>query len=168
MANCGSILNETKYFIGRAKTAIDGKGRSSFPREFRRSLTAEDGTEFVVMKVPGPDHTLRLFVMSEYEKFMQELDANPDRKMSEEFRQWLTPSLVELDGQNRILLPRELLEYAGLKNEVLYTYYRGKSLQLWEPSKYEAIYAQTSEEKQKSFEDLYYSIGSSGGLNGKI
>ena len=51
-------------FIGQAQTAIDGKGRTSFPREFRRQLSASEGNEFVVTR--GPDRTLRLFVLPEF------------------------------------------------------------------------------------------------------
>ena len=105
-------------FIGQAQTAIDGKGRTSFPREFRRQLLASEGNEFVVTR--GPDRTLRLFVLPEFEKFMADLDARSDRRQADLVRRGLCPTVVEMDGQNRILLPKILLEYAGLKDEVLY------------------------------------------------
>ena len=105
-------------FIGQAQTAIDGKGRTSFPREFRRQLSASEGNEFVVTR--GPDRTLRLFVLPEFEKFMADLDARSDRRQADLVRRGLCPTVVEMDGQNRILLPKILLEYAGLKDEVLY------------------------------------------------
>ena len=94
-------------FIGQAQTAIDGKGRTSFPREFRRQLSASEGNEFVVTR--GPDRTLRLFVLPEFEKFMADLDSRSDRRQADLVRRGLCPTVVEMDGQNRILLPKILL-----------------------------------------------------------
>lgn len=130
-------MNEKpKRFRGQAKSAIDGKGRCAFPREFRRQLTEEDGTEF--MLTYWNDGKLRLFVMSEYDKFMDELDQHPNLEEAERFRLSLQSSTVELDGQNRILLPKDKIQYAGLTNGVTFVEYRGKSLELWSTERYEA------------------------------
>ncbi|MCQ2122238.1 MAG: MraZ family transcriptional regulator [Fibrobacter sp.] len=151
-------------FIGQAKTAIDGKGRSAFPREFRRQLTAAEGTEFVV--TCGPDHTLRLYVLPEYEKFMAELDSIPDRRQTEIFRKQLSATLVELDGQNRILLPKKLMEFAGLKGDVLYVPARGKSLELWNPERFDAQFGLTTDEATTAFDEMFYGKGLTEGPDG--
>ena len=153
------------YFIGNAKTAIDGKGRSSFPRELRRQLWASEGTEFVVAR--DSDHTLRLYMLPEYAKFMSELDAFYDRPRADEFRKQLDASLVEMDGQNRILIPKKLLEYAGLTTEVVYTPGRGRSLELWNPERYESKSNIESDAAQKLFDEMFRLIGSSEGLDDK-
>lgn len=141
-------------FIGQAKTAIDGKGRSSFPREFRRQLTAAEGEQLVVAR--GPAKTLRLFTVPEYEKFMADLDSRSDRRQADLVRRSLWPTMVELDGQNRILLPKKLLEYAELKGEVLYVQASGKTLELWNPERYEALYNLETEDALAAFEAAYY------------
>ncbi len=154
---------EMSYFIGQAKTAIDGKGRSSFPREFRQQLSAEEGERFVVTK--GPNRTLWLFVLNEYEKFLADLEKSKTRLEAEKFRKNLCEALVELDGQNRILLPKELMSYAGLTTEVrYYATTRGKSLELWNP---ERLTEETQEMDQQSFDEMFYSIGSTEGLDAK-
>ena len=153
------------YFIGSAKTAIDGKGRSSFPRELRRQLWATEGTEFVVAR--DPDHTLRLYMLPEYAKFMAELDAFIDRPRADEFRKQLDASLVEMDGQNRILIPKKLLDYADLTTEVVYTPGRGRSLEMWKPERFDAQTSIDTDEDLQSFNDLYYQIGSTEGLDDK-
>ena len=153
------------YFIGSAKTAIDGKGRSSFPRELRRQLWPTEGTEFVVAR--GPDHTLRLYMLPEYVKFMAEIDAFKDRRQADKFRKQLDASLVEMDGQNRILIPKKLLDYAGLTTEVVYTPGRGRSLEMWNPERFNAQTSMKTDEDQQSFNDIYYQIGSSEGLDDK-
>ena len=153
------------FFIGKAQTAIDGKGRSSFPREFRRQLGPTEGGEFVV--TCGPNHTLRLYVLSEFEKFMAEIDAFKDRQKAEIFRNQLDATPVEMDGQNRILLPRELLEHAGLTTEVIYAAGRGRSLELWNPERFEKERNMETVDAQNAFDEMFYLIGSSEGLDDK-
>ena len=141
-------------FIGQVATAIDGKGRSAFPKEFRRQLQTSDGEQFVVAR--GPAKTLRLFTLPEYEKFMADLDRRSDRRQADLVRRGLWPTVVELDGQNRILLPKKLMEYAGLKGEVLYVQASGKTLELWNPERFNVEYGMESEEASVAFDAAYY------------
>ena len=152
-------------FIGQAQTAIDGKGRTSFPREFRRQLAESEGKEFVVTR--GPDHTLRLYVLSEYEKFMADLDSRSDRRQTDLVRRGLGPTVVEMDGQNRILLPKILLEYAGLKDEVLYVQASGKTLELWNPERFNEKYGLQTNEDVEAFDAAFYGEGLTEGANGR-
>ena len=146
-------MNEKpKRFRGQAKAAIDGKGRCAFPREFRRQLTEEDGTEFMVTY--WADGKLRLFVMSEYDKFMDELDRYPNLEEAEQFRLSLQATMVELDGQNRILLPKDKIQYAGLTNGVTFVEYRGKSLELWSTDRYEAKVSSLRGESMDKFNKM--------------
>ena len=165
---CGKMCQTSMSFtsfIGQAQTAIDGKGRSSFPREFRRQLEASDGKEFVVTR--GPAQTLRLFTVPEYEKFMADLDSRSDRRQADLVRRSLWPTVVELDGQNRILLPKILLEYAGLKGDVLYVQASGKTLELWNPERYNAKYGLESDDAIAAFDAAFYGESLTEGLDGK-
>ena len=152
-------------FIGKAQTAIDGKGRSSFPREFRRQLGPTEGDEFVVTR--GPNQTLRLFTLSEYEKFMADLDSRSDRRQADLVRRGLAPTVVELDGQNRILLPKILLEYAGLKGEVLYVQASGKTLELWNPERFNEKFGLQTNEAIAAFDAAFYGESLTEDLDGK-
>lgn len=141
------------YFIGQAKSAIDGKGRCAFPREFRRQMTAEDGSDFVITN--WAKDRLRLFVRSEYNKFKAEVDRWPDRKAAQFYRMHLQAAVVELDGQNRILLPKDKILFAGLTNSVTFVdSVGGKSLELWNTEKYEAQFSKNAEEDLAEFERL--------------
>jgi MraZ protein len=152
-------------FIGQAQTAIDGKGRTSFPREFRRQLLETDGSEFVVTR--GPAQTLRLFTVPEYEKFMADLDSRSDRRQADLVRRGLCPTVVELDGQNRILLPKNLLEFASLKDEVLYVQSGGKTLELWNPQRFNEKYGLQTTEAIDAFDAAYYGESLTEGANGR-
>jgi MraZ protein len=74
---------------------------------------------------------------------------------------------VELDGQNRILLPKILLEYAGLKDEVLYVQASGKTLELWNPERFNAMYGLTTEDAVAAFDAAYYGESLTEGDDGR-
>jgi len=100
-------------------------------------------------------------------KFMAELDAFKDRRRADVFRKQLDASPVEMDGQNRILIPKKFLDYAGLTTEVVYTPGRGRSLELWNPERFEKERNMDSVEAQNAFDEMFYLIGSSEGLDDK-
>ena len=160
---CQTSMNFTS-FIGQAQTAIDGKGRSSFPREFRRQLGSTEGDEFVITR--GPNQTLRLFTLPEYEKFMADLDSRSDRRQADLVRRGLAPTVVELDGQNRILLPKILLEYAGLKGEVLYVQASGKTLELWNPERFNEKFGLQTNDAIAAFDAAFYGESLTEGSDG--
>jgi division/cell wall cluster transcriptional repressor MraZ len=149
-------------FIGQAQTAIDEKGRSSFPREFRRLLSDEESQKMVVAY--GPQRSLILFVLAEYEKFMEALLARPKTPETETFRRRFHSSthFVGLDGQNRIMLTKKDLEYANLGSEVLYVARSGKTLELWNPTTYESMYGFNSEADFSSYDAGFYDDGFAG------
>ena len=72
-----------------------------------------------------------------------------------------------MDGQNRILLPKILLEYAGLKDEVLYVQARGKTLELWNPDRYNEKYGLLTNEAIDNFDAAFYGEGLTEGANGR-
>lgn len=146
-------------FIGQAKTAIDEKGRTSFPREFRRLLSGDEGEQMVVSY--GPGRSLILFVLHEYEKFAAALSARPKTPQTETFRRRFHASthFVGLDGQNRIMLSKKDLEYAGLESEVLYVARSGKTLELWNPQAYESLYGFNNPEDYGNFDAGFYDDG---------
>lgn len=155
-------MNSTR-FIGRAQTAIDEKGRTSFPREFRRQLEPGEGENLVVTKFPG--HALKLYVYSKYEEFLAELESRPDRRQADNARRFLDETLVSLDAQNRILLPKRLIDYAGFEGEVLYVPSHGKTLELWNPATFEKSLGETAEDFEKAFEDAIYGLTEGSGAS---
>ena len=101
------------------------------------------------------------------QKFMADLDARSDRRQADLVRRGLSPTVVEMDGQNRILLPKILLEYAGLKDEVLYVQARGKTLELWNPERYNEKYGLQTNDAIEAFDAAFYGEGLTEGDNGR-
>ena len=146
--------------IGRAQVAIDEKGRSSFPREFRQQLDRDDMRDMVLPI--GPDRTLSLYVMDEFQKFMNEINARPRTRKTLDLQRMIKgySSLVKIDGQNRISIPRELQEYAGLTDSVLFVGRSGQRIvDLWNPEAYNRLYAFKTESDFQAFNDAFLDDG---------
>ncbi len=155
-----------KRFIGEARTAIDEKGRTPFPMGFRRQLSEEEREGLVVTR--GPAGSLRLFVYEEFEKYMADLDSRPNPMQAERVRSQLAQTFVVLDKQNRILLPKNLLEIGQMTNEVFWVPSHGKTLALWNPTVYDAKYGIRSQEAQDEFDAAFYGIDLAGGSGEKL
>ncbi len=147
---------ELNEFIGQAQTAIDEKGRTPFPREFRRLLSEEEGRSLVVSF--GARDSLILFTLAEYQKFVSHIDARPATPKNVTFRRQFKANshLVALDGQNRILLSKKDMAYAKLEGEVLYVARSGKSAELWNPSIYNSKYGFNTEEDLAEFDAGFF------------
>ncbi|MFA6835130.1 MAG: MraZ family transcriptional regulator [Fibrobacteraceae bacterium] len=153
---------ELNSFIGQAQTAIDEKGRSAFPREFRRLLSEEEGRSLVVTF--GTQRSLILFTLVEYEKFVAKIESRPFTPKNDRFRRTFKASAhyVALDGQNRIMLSKNDLAFANLEGEVLYVARTGKSLELWNPSVYNSKYGFNKDEDYQEFDAGFYDDLTSG------
>jgi MraZ protein len=60
-----------------------------------------------------------------------------------------------------------LLEYAGLKDEVLYVQASGKTLELWNPERFNEKYGLQTNEDVEAFDAAFYGEGLTEGANGR-
>ncbi|HSQ41431.1 MAG TPA: MraZ family transcriptional regulator [Fibrobacteraceae bacterium] len=148
-------------FIGQARTSIDAKGRTAFPREFRRFLTEDDGQELVISL--GPNNCLFLYTVKEWNQFMLELESRPRTEKNELFISILKANSFpcELDGQNRIFIPSVLRNRAQIQNDVVFAPQRGKTASLWNPQRYDALYGLNTPEQLAAFDAGFWSGSSS-------
>ncbi len=122
-------------FFGRDNRSLDGKGRVILPARYRASFEAS------VYITPHYERCLALWTTEEFEKKFAEMKLQQD--MSTEGRKfarmWSATSAEEkIDGQGRISVPPNLLEYAGLQPEspVLITGSLDR-IELWNPTYWE-------------------------------
>jgi len=154
------------YFIGQAKTAIDEKGRTSFPREFRRQLPEDEARNLVA--TIGPNRTLHVYTRVEFREFVAKLERRANTPQNTIFKQRILGNAVEveLDGQNRITLSKALLQYADLKDEVVFVG-EGLKIVMWNPVAHERVMGFNSEASFAEFDQAYYDADSEGvGENG--
>ncbi|MCR5029607.1 MAG: MraZ family transcriptional regulator [Fibrobacter sp.] len=152
-------------FIGNAKTTIDEKGRSSFPREFRRRLSEEEGSSLILAF--GSRDSLILYTLEEYSKFIAKIESRPQTPKNVRFNRMFKANshYVSLDGQNRIMLSKNDLAYAKLEGEVLYVAGNGKSVELWNPSIYNAKFGFNTEDDFNEFDAGFFDDEPSGDVN---
>jgi len=159
------VIMRIQSFIGQARTSIDAKGRTAFPREFRRMLNDEDGQEVVI--APGPQRSLILFTVPEWNRFMDELAMRPRTQQNQDFANRLLAYAhsCELDGQNRISLTSVLMRHAMLDDEVLFAARERKTLGLWNPKRWEELYGLESDTALREFDEGFFWNGVSGRNN---
>jgi MraZ protein len=147
---------QMQSFIGQARTSIDSKGRTAFPREFRRFLSEEDGAEFVVTW--GPRQSLILFTIKEWNDFQSELAARPFTQANSRFMEQIqhNAAFCEMDCQNRISIPPALQKFASLKDDVVFAARRNKTASLWNPERFDAIYGTSTPDALEAFDAGFF------------
>ena len=134
---------------GRFQHNIDAKGRLFVPAKLRDKL----GSLFIAAAVM--DHCVCLYSMDEWEKLQAGLAEKP-MTQARKLQRYLSANAVDVqvDAQGRILLPRHLLDYAGLTKEAL-VIGAGNRAEVWNPAAYEAdMNSMTSEEVEAEFAEL--------------
>jgi MraZ protein len=116
-------------FIGEYHCKLDVKGRMLIPSDMRKQLSPEDQGQFVISR--GVDDCLSMYTSSEWGVVMSKLRKlnrfkAKDRKFARMFQKGATK--VAADGSGRVLLPKDLLGWAGIKKEVVIV----ANVDLWE------------------------------------
>jgi MraZ protein len=124
-------------FKGKYNYSVDDKGRVSIPAKLRKNLSEAANNSFVATR--GLDGCIFLYPSDVWEKRESDMAATlnvyvPENRM---FMRLLLEYAndVGLDKQSRIMLPQELLTYAGITGSVLVV---GLSdhIELWNPELY--------------------------------
>lgn len=111
-------------FVGEFKHAIDEKNRLVLPAKFRAFINdAEDKKGFFIVASPVTgEHCLRLYTKSGWMQVRAKLqqEANKAKDPARYMRFFSSRSeFGTLDSQSRLVVPQKLLDYAGLKKDVL-------------------------------------------------
>ena len=127
-----------KTFIGDYTVKLDPKGRLSFPAAFKKQIreALQDG---FVLKRDVFETFLIMYPMEEWEKQNKVIRArtNPYNKEHARFLRMFFSGTAEisLDANNRMLIPKRLLEYARVKDEVVLAGQSGK-IEIWASDQY--------------------------------
>lgn len=124
-------------FFGHYKNSLDNKGRVFVPVEFRKALLPEDNLTYVLTR--GPENCILMFSYSVWNELIKDLKdkSYQDKSVRDRLRSLsITTKKVTLDQQGRIILPKELMEYAGIEKEVLFIAFFDK-IELWNPEIFE-------------------------------
>lgn len=105
---------------GQYEVKVDGKGRLRLPTDLLRQIPEDTRTKYVLNK--GLDNCLRLYPITQWNNITQELNKlsyfqSKEREFLRFFYQAATQ--VELDGNDRVLIPKRLIEATSIKDEVV-------------------------------------------------
>lgn len=121
--------------LGEYEVAIDAKGRFLLPSGFRKQLP-ENGERFVISR--GFESCLTMYPMDNWNIVSESIgrlnDFNPKvREFKRLFLNGATP--IDVDSAGRILLPKPLQEYAGIKKDLILSA-QGNKVELWDKDTY--------------------------------
>lgn len=108
------------YLNGEFECKLDAKGRMVLPALLKRQLPDVEREGLVVNR--GFEKHLVLYPRKEWDKITRNLaKLNRYKAKNRQFIRTFTRGSTELglDNSNRLLLPKSLLEYAGLGSEVV-------------------------------------------------
>ena len=138
-------------FIGEYSHTIDEKSRLAIPIKFRPELASGA----VVTK--GLDGCLFLYTICEWQKWVEKINTMPvTQKTARAFSRMMLGGAmdVEVDKQGRIILPKYLMEYAGLSHTVIIAGLFNR-LEIWDQKAWQEYKDATEKESEVLAEQLF-------------
>jgi MraZ protein len=138
------------HFLGTSEYAMDERGRVPLPPKYRDAFR-----EGIVLSQGSPDPCLRVYTQSSFDAQAREWTAmSAMRRKGRDLRKLFSRSYeVELDKQNRILIPAPLRSYAALEGKVL-VIGAGECLEIWAPDAYTREMARVDADLETTLESI--------------
>ncbi|HNT79893.1 MAG TPA: division/cell wall cluster transcriptional repressor MraZ [Bacteroidia bacterium] len=133
-------------FLGEFECKLDAKSRLSIPAALRKSLDPSAQEKFVVNR--GFESCLSLFPYNEWLNISAEINKlNRYNKKNREFMRYFYRGAMELslDAAGRLLLPKRLMEYAGIDKEIILSAY-SNIIEVWDKSKFDNLLTKEPED----------------------
>src|ERR1019366_2365262 len=127
------------YLIGEFECKLDTKGRMMIPSGLKKQLPEAESEGLVINR--GFKKYLVIYTKTEWNKKLDELNKlNQYETKSIEFIRYFTRGATELspDATGRINLPQLLLDYAGIKSDVVLTCQLNK-IEVWDKAAHSAM-----------------------------
>lgn len=126
-------------FRGCHTVSVDSKGRLAVPSRYRASLDVQAENQMVITMNPL-DRSLWLYPLPEWEIIEAKLaDLSDFDKQSRRTKQMMRgyASDCQLDSQGRILIPKELRQYATIQKQAM-VFGQGNKFELWDEATWQA------------------------------
>ena len=148
-------------FLGEYEVAIDAKGRFMLPSGFRKQLPEGEAERFVINR--GFENCLSLYPVKSWNALTEKInrlnDFNP--KVREFKRLFLNgATMVDVDSAGRLLLPKPLQEFSGIKKDMVFSA-QGNKIELWDKDTYHNYISQHS----VNFSDLAADVAGADFMN---
>src|ERR1700722_3987955 len=123
--------------IGEYECKLDEKGRLMLPAGLKKQLPPKEQKKFVVNR--GFEKQLNLYPRKEWEKITTQInELNLFVKQNREFVRKFKNGApeIEVDGSGRVLLPKALMDYAGInKDAILFAH--SNRIEIWSKAEYD-------------------------------
>ena len=133
--NQSGILNS---LIGTYECKADAKGRIMLPAPLKKQLINTLGKGFVIKRAVFQS-CLEVYPMEQWEVLMQRMNRlNRFKKKNNDFIRRFTAGvkIIEIDTTGRILVPKDLAVFAGIKKEVVVSS-AINIFEIWDKNNYE-------------------------------
>ena len=139
------------FFTSEYVCKLDAKGRLVLPARIKAQLPEPDGgvQELVIRR--GFEQCLIIYPMVEFKKVFSKISglnefSEENRKLQRNFLSGVIT--VELDGNGRFLIPKNMLAYAQVDKDAMLVG-TGSKVEIWNPSIYEKHQIQDPRELSK-------------------
>ena len=122
--------------VGKYRHNVDPKGRLFVPAKLREEL----GESFYVTL--GLEHCLSVYTEAGWQAIVDKYNALPMSQARKMRFLFANAAKCEPDKQGSFLIPTELRDYAGLKDEVMFVGLAGHA-EIWDSATYDALEAET-------------------------
>ena len=126
------------YLIGTYECKIDVKGRLLIPIALKKQI-ADSISQGFVLKRAVFQQCLELYPLQQWKDLISKVNKlNIFKKKNNVFTRRFTAGLkfIELDNTGRLLIPKELTEFANIKREIVLSS-SVNIIEIWDKSKYE-------------------------------
>jgi MraZ protein len=125
-------------FRGATKVTLDAKGRLAIPSRYRERLPSR--AEGHLVATVDRDYCLLIYPLPDWEEIERKLVKLPAlNKQARRLQRLMVgyATEIDMDGHGRILLPRELRDFAGLDRQAMLIG-QGNKFELWNDERWNA------------------------------
>ncbi|MFK7973227.1 MAG: division/cell wall cluster transcriptional repressor MraZ [Bacteroidia bacterium] len=154
-----------KPLTGQFDCKVDAKGRFLMPSALRKQLPEDEQSDFVVNR--GLEKCLVIYPRRVWDSMMEKIYAkNQFIEKNRRFARRFTAGSKELalDGSDRVLLPKNLIGYAGLGKEIVLLCQYNR-VEVWDKAAFDAALEMEDEDFADLAEDV---MGDDDGLMGML
>ncbi len=137
-------------YLGEYICKLDAKGRLTVPAGLKKQLENDGKEGFVLNR--GFEGCLGLYPLKDWQKVSERLNklnlfVTKNRAFVRKFQNGATQ--LDMDGNGRVLLPKDLMSFAGITKEVVLFAYADR-IEIWDKKRYDEVMS----EEMDDFADL--------------
>ncbi len=129
------------FLTGEFECKLDPKSRMMIPSGLKKKLPEIEKEGFVIVRGFGARKHLVIYTNKQWEEKLTELSKlNQYEEENLKVIRFFTTGAAELepDAAGRVLLPKFLLEYAGIKNEIVISLLINR-IEVWDAAAHKAL-----------------------------